>query len=242
MPQGPLQCPILQLYTNDLPDDVIDNIAIYADDTTLYSKRDQTSNLCLELASELESDLRSTVDRDMNWLIGFNTRKVQAALLDRFNNSGAVDVKLDGSVLEKSSIKMLGLSFSCKLDWGLYFFSIVKTASKKIGTLILSVKFLSLLIFNLYPYKFTIRSCRQYCCHIWTGAPSWYLDMQDKLQKRVCRTVGTVLAASFELLVHCRNVASLSIFYIYYFGRCSSELTELVPPPYSYGRSTHSER
>ena len=66
--------------------------------------------------------------------------------------------------------------------------------------------------------------------------------MQDKLQKRVCRTVGTVLAASFELLVHCRNVASLSIFYSYYFGRCSSELTELVPPPYSYGRSTHSER
>ena len=134
MPQGPLQCPILQRYTNDLPDDVIDNIAIYADDTTLYSKRDQISNLCLELASQRESDLRSTVDRDMNWLICFNTRKVQAALLDWFNNSRAVDVKLDGSVLEKSSIKMLGLSFSCKLDLGLYFFSIVKTASKKIGT------------------------------------------------------------------------------------------------------------
>ena len=61
--------------------------------------------------------------------------------------------------------------------------------------------------------------------------------MQDKLQKRVCRTVGTVLAASFELLVHCRNVASLSIFY--YFGRYSSELAELVPLPYSYRRSTH---
>ena len=51
-------------YINDLPDDVICNIPIYADDATLYSKCDQASDLCqqLELASELESDLRDTVD------------------------------------------------------------------------------------------------------------------------------------------------------------------------------------
>ena len=44
------------LYINDLPDDVTCNIAIYTDDTTLYSKRNQASDLCqqLELASELE--------------------------------------------------------------------------------------------------------------------------------------------------------------------------------------------
>ena len=49
---------------NDLPDDVIGNIAICADDTTLYSKCDQASNLSqqVEKASELESDLRDTVD------------------------------------------------------------------------------------------------------------------------------------------------------------------------------------
>ena len=47
------------LYINDLPDDVICNIAIYADDTTLYSKCDQASDLWqqLELVSELECDL-----------------------------------------------------------------------------------------------------------------------------------------------------------------------------------------
>ena len=52
------------LYINELPDDVICNIVIYADDTTLYSKCYQASDLWqqLELASELESDLRVTVD------------------------------------------------------------------------------------------------------------------------------------------------------------------------------------
>ena len=53
---------------------------------------------------------------------------------------------------------------------------------------------------------------------------SCYLELLDKLLKRVCRTVGPSLAASLEPLAHRRNVASLSIFYGSYFGRCSSEL------------------
>ena len=150
---------------------------------------------------------------------------------------------MDGSVLEeKSSFKMLGLTFSSKLDWGSYIVSIAKTASKKIGALIRSMKFLSPEV-ALYLYKSTIRPCMEYCCHVWAGAPSCYLELLDKLQKRICRTVGHALAASFEPLAHRRNVASLTLFHRYYFGRCSSELAQQVPLPYSRGRSTrYSDR
>ena len=79
----------------------------------------------------------------------------------------------------------------------------------------------------------------EYYCHVWAGAPSCYLELLDKLQKWICRIVGPSLAASLEPLAHRRNVASLSLFYRYYFGRCSSELTQLVPLPFSRGRSTH---
>ena len=50
---------LVLLYISDLPNDVICNILIYADDTTLYSKCEQASDLLqqLELASELNSDL-----------------------------------------------------------------------------------------------------------------------------------------------------------------------------------------
>ena len=65
-------------------------------------------------------------------------------MFDWANNTGATNVKVDGSVLEeKSSFKMLGLTFSSKLDWGSYIISIGKTVSKKNGDLICSMKFLS---------------------------------------------------------------------------------------------------
>ena len=77
---------------------------------------------------------------------------------------------------------MLGLTFSSKLDWGSYIVSIAKTASKKIGALIHSMKFLSPDV-ALYLYKSTIQPCLEYCCHVWAGAPSCYLELLDKLQK-----------------------------------------------------------
>ena len=89
----------------------------------------------------------------------------------------------------------------------------------------------------LYLYRTTIRPCIEYCCHVWAGAPSCYLDLLDKLQKQICRTVGPSLAASLEPLAYCQNVASVSLFCRYYFDRCSFELAQLVPFPYSRGRS-----
>ena len=108
------------------------------------------------------------------WLVDFNAGKTQLVSFDWSNNTGAVDVSMDGSVLEeKSSFKMLGLAFSTKLDWDSYTISTAKTASKKIGAFIRSMKFLSPEVAP-YLYKSTIRPCMEYCCHVWAGAPSCY--------------------------------------------------------------------
>ena len=75
VPQGSiLGRTLFLLYINDLPDG---NIAIYADGTTLNSKCDQASDLWqqLELASELESNLRDTVDWGRKWLVNFKAGK-----------------------------------------------------------------------------------------------------------------------------------------------------------------------
>ena len=96
----------MPLYIIDLSNDVICNIATYADN--------------------------------------FNAGKTQLDSFDRSNNTSAIDVKMDGSVLEeKSSFKILGLSFSSILGWGRYIISIAKTFSQNIGALIYSINFLS---------------------------------------------------------------------------------------------------
>ena len=93
---------------------------------------------------------------------------------------------------------MLGLTFFFKLDWG----TIAKTAFGKIEALICSMKFLSPEV-ALYLYKSTIRPCMEYCCHVWAGAPSCYLELLDKLQKWICRTVGPSLTTTIEPLAQC---------------------------------------
>ena len=65
------------------------------------------------------------MDWGKKWLVDFNALKTQQVLFEWSNNNGSIDVKMDGSVLEeKSSFKMLGLTFSSKLDWGSYIISI----------------------------------------------------------------------------------------------------------------------
>ena len=64
--------------------------------------------------------------------------------------AGIIDVKMDGSALEeKSSFKMLGVSFSSKMHLGSYIVSIAKTASKKLGTFLRSLYLLKLLFISI---------------------------------------------------------------------------------------------
>ena len=102
---------------------------------------------------------------------------------------------------------MLELIFSSTLDWVSYIIFAVKTVSRKIGALIRSMKFLSAVV-ALYLYKSTVRPSMKYCCHAWAGAPSCYLELLDKVQKKICRTKDSSLFVSLEPLAH------------RHFGRC----------------------
>ena len=74
-------------------------------------------------------------------------------------------------------------------------------------------------------------------------SPSWLLGIGRQATKTNMQDCWSFTCSSLEPLAHHRNVASLSLFYRYYFGKCSSELAQLVPLPFSRGRSTrYSDR
>ena len=68
----------------------------------------------------------------------------------------------------------------------------------------------------LFP-KVSVYLCNLPYVHVWStahiraGATSCYFELLEKLQKRICRTAGTSLAASLKPLAHRRNVATLSL-------------------------------
>ena len=70
------------------------------------SKCDQASDLWqqYDLASELESDLQDTVDWGRKWLVDFNAGKTQQVSFDQSYNTGSIDVKMVGSVIEEDAV------------------------------------------------------------------------------------------------------------------------------------------
>ena len=105
---------------------------------------------------------------------------------------------------------MLGFSFSSKLDWSSYNIFNAKTAFRKIGAMFRSMKYLYPEV-AVFLYKSTMWPCMDYCCHVQAGAPSCFLEMLDKLQKQVCRTVGPSPPTPLKSFSHPQNVTNVSL-------------------------------
>ena len=125
----------LKLYINELPDNAICSIAIYADDTTIFSKCEQASDLQqqLELASQLESDLETLLAGARSGLLISIWEKVNLFRLTNVITLVLFKWKLMGLFLKKNHLlRRWGCFFL--LNWiGAYIISIAKTNSKKIG-------------------------------------------------------------------------------------------------------------
>ena len=126
------------------------------------------------------------------------------------------------------------------LSWvgALTFSPLLKLSARKLEPWFVLWSFLLLSLFCIsinLPYAYYAFAWNT----VLAGVPSCYLELLDKLQKLINRTVGPSLATSLEPNAHRRNVASLSLFYRFYDGRCSSELAQLVRLSHSRGRSTY---
>ena len=145
VPQGSVLGPTLFLiFINDLPDNILSKLAIYADDTTVYSCLGKTNDVFdkVEMAAELEVDLRTVVEWGDKWLVTFNSSKTKLLSINRFKPDPFISAfryhQMNGAELpENSHFRLLGLTFSNDFSWNNYIESIAKTAAMK---LVLSIE------------------------------------------------------------------------------------------------------
>ena len=118
VPQGSILClTLFLLYINDL---MILCVILLSMLTILLSIRHLICGNSLNWLLNLNL-IYKTLDWGKKWFVDFNAGKTQLVLFHVSNNNGSIDVKMDRSALqEKSSFKMLGLTFSSKFDWGSY--------------------------------------------------------------------------------------------------------------------------
>ena len=72
---------------------------------------------------------------------------------------------------------------------------------------------------------------------VWAGTSSCYLEIKINYKNEHVGLLVLDLLPFLNLLAFHQHMGSLNLCYGYYFGRCSSELAELVPFPYFQGRS-----
>ena len=243
VPQGSVLGPTLfLLYINDLPDSIVSKLVMYADDATLFNSVERpksSSQQRQHLYDVLNKDLETVSEWGSKWLVSFNPSKTQGILHSRLKEDGVqYSLQMNNTAVNQcNTISLLGLTVSNDLSWKSYIQSVSKQAAQRIGSLYRASRFLPpQTVF--YLYKATIRPVMEYCCHLWAGAPKTHLSLLDRVEKRVKNLVGEDLANQLQPLAVRRDVASLSLFYRYYFGRCSSALEECVPKPTVFSRST----
>ncbi|MBM6549304.1 reverse transcriptase family protein [Streptococcus dysgalactiae subsp. equisimilis] len=252
VPQGSVLSPSLfLLFINDLSSLTSHPIHAFADDATLHcslsydTPRASSTSITDDRAAacvSLNSDLQNIATWGFKNRVLFNASKTSCLSVSRKRIPYTPDLTFDSTPLSSTpSSVILGLQFSSSLSWSPHILELASRASKKISYLFRARRFFtSSQLLTLY--KAQIRPTLDYCSHVWGGAPSFSLSLLDRIQRKAIRLIAdTSLTSTLQPLAHRRAVSSLSLFYRYYHGFCSSELAAVVPLPITFQRESRTQ-
>ena len=246
VPQGSvLSATLFLLHINDL---LSDGLIGYADDCTVVDRYISNARASPGAIQDLRESMIGRVDlalrRVSNWgdtnLVKFNPSKTQACLFSAKKRAFDFSPTFQNvSVPITDNLGLLGITITSQLNFGQQIESMALTASKKLG-IISKVRryFTPEQLLKLYTAQ--VRSCMEYCCHLWDGSAKHQLEALDSVDRRARKIIGDDLLTQHKLqdLEHRRKVACLSVFYRIHFGECSKALFELVEPSPFHHRTT----
>jgi hypothetical protein len=248
VPQGSVLSPTLFLiFINDLLSLTRNKIHSFADDSTLshsykFDRRPGSAAVYssrLEMVESLNADLVGIERWGRENRVQFNAAKTQTCLFSHKIHQEPIELRMSGAILEgSSSLDILGIHLNDKLIWREHVLGVVRNASRRLGFLRRCKRYFSSL--NLADiYKAYIRPLLEYNSHLWIGAPPSTTLLVDRIQRRAIRLIGdSRITDKLDSLEHRRNVGALTLFYRYFHGRCSAEISSIMPPVRVHPRAT----
>lgn len=249
VPQGSVLGPLLFLvYINDLPNNILSSIKLFADDCVIYR------NACTNTdANFLQQDLNEVSSWCTRWNMRLNANKCKVMRVSR--TSSSIDVPeylINDSVLESvSCYKYLGVKFTSNLSWHTHVTHVTNNANRTLGYLRRHFSRVPSAL-KLILYKTLVRPKLEYASAVWDPGTNTLVETLESVQNRSARfilsdyartssvsSMKTVLG--LPLLCSRRKVSRLVLFYkIYHNPQLKQDL--LSKPHYMSYRCDHPHK
>ena len=208
IPQGSVLGPMLFLiYVNDLPEEVLSTLKLFADDTKLY--REIQNDHDKEI---LQNDLNELMDWSVKWQLPFNIEKCKVLHLGINNPKHKYSIKsgTNNEVLlqEVEEEKDLGIKFDSQLNFKQHIAECVSKANQRIGLIRRNFTNLDKTIF-VTLYKSLVRPILEYGNTVWQPCFKQDSIQLEKVQRRATKLVKDLRDKSYETRLKVLNLPSL---------------------------------
>ena len=205
-----------------------------------FNKRPNQNQVIIQrshLVESINDDLNKILQWGLENRVEFNASKTQSCFLTHRSLDPLPILKMGSvDIVQTNTLNILGLTIESDMRWNAHIFSVAKNAAKNLGFLKRCKKYFSPSdLRNIYVSY--IRPKMEYNSHIWAGASGVSLQLLDRVQNRAKKLIGDPqIAETLDSLELRRNVGCLTLFYRYFYGGCSEEITDTLPSIKVFGR------
>jgi hypothetical protein len=189
VPQGSILGPTLfNIYTSDIPQSLHTNIALFADDTVIYSESRNPEAISVHL----QNHLNTLSAWCKNWKISINPSKSVSVLFSLRRNPTPPPLIFNHEPISwKPSVKYLGVTLDKRLTWWPHLSTKLQQAYQRLGMLfpILNRKSSLQKNLSLLIYKQVLRPLITYACPVWGNCAQTHLKKLQIFQNKVLRTI-----------------------------------------------------
>ena len=231
VPQGSILGPTLfLLYVNDMEDHLpaTTQLAIYADDTTLYQCIPSLTALPVGLA-QLQNAVDALAEWGQSWKIAFEPTKSQVLTISHHRQPWPIPpATFNGVAIEEvEELKLLGVLFDRSLSFRSHIRQVAVRGHQRLGFMRKALPILDSKA-KYAVYRGFVRPVLEYCPLSWLGASQSTLNQLDRVQHRALKLIGP--GSYLPSLTVRRQVAALTFLYKLHWIDGPPILTTMTPP------------